>query len=77
MPKFELVKAGDVLWDYRSERAGNTTMRRMGNRRVRIVSIDHERGTARVIWNDFNPEQTYTRQQVERLRRTRGKESGQ
>lgn len=29
--KFEKVKAGDELWDYHSERAGNTTMRRWGN----------------------------------------------
>lgn len=40
--KFTLIKAGDVLFDYHSERAGNTKMRRVILRR---------RGTAD-SWND-------------------------
>jgi hypothetical protein len=48
---------------------GNTTVRAMGTWDVRILSIDHEKGSARVSWNG-NPAQTYYRRSVERLRRT-------
>lgn len=75
--KFEKVKAGDRLWDYHSERAGNTTMRRWGNWEVEIVSVhpDEEKpylSYAIVRWNG-NREQRYSRRQVERLRAKPGK----
>lgn len=73
--KFETIKAGDVLWDYRSERAGNTTMRRWGNWSVKIIEIDHAAGWARVSWNG-NPSTKWYRHNLEKLRRTKGKESG-
>lgn len=74
--KWATVKAGDVLWDYHSERAGNTKMRRWGNWPVRIVEIDHEAGSAVVVWNSFNRPEKWSRRRVERLRRTKGKEQG-
>ena len=73
MPKFETIKVGDLLWDYHSESAGNTTMRRWGNWPVEIISIDTEKRTAVVIWNG-NREKTYSEYQLRRLRRTTGKE---
>jgi len=72
--KFEKIKAGDVLWDYHSVRAGNTTMRRWGNWRVRIIEIDHAAGFAIVSWNGNQP-QKWFRRQLEKLRREMGKES--
>lgn len=70
--KFHTVKAGDVLYDYHSEFAGNTTARRWGNWKVEVISIDHEAGFAVVRWNG-NPESKWYRRKVERLRRKPGK----
>ena len=75
MIKWETVKAGDQLWDYHSERAGNTTMRRWGNWPATIVEIRHAESFAVVRWNG-NPPTKWHRRQVERLRRTKGKERG-
>jgi hypothetical protein len=73
--KFEKIKAGDELWDYHSERAGNTTMRRWSNWRVEVRSVDAVARTAVVSWNG-NPDQTWTCYRLERLRRKPGKERG-
>lgn len=70
--KFHAVNAGDVLYDYHSERAGNTTARRWGNRTVKVIEIDHENGVAVVSWNG-NEREKYYRHQIERLRRKPGK----
>lgn len=72
--KFETIKAGDVLWDNHRERAGNTTMRRWGNWQVTIIEINHAEGWAKASWNG-NPPQRWHRRQLERLRRTKGKET--
>lgn len=71
--KFELVKPGDTLYDYHAERAGNSTMRRWSNWPVEILAIDAVAQTARVRWNG-NAAQTYTKRQIEGLRRKPGKE---
>lgn len=71
--KFAGVKAGDTLYAYYSERAGNTTMRRWSNWKVQVISIDHEKGTA-VVSKNGNPRQTYYKHEIERLRRKPGKE---
>lgn len=72
--KFETIKAGDVLWDNHRERAGNTTMRQWGNWQVTIIEINHAEGWAKASWNG-NPPQRWHRRQLERLRRTKGKET--
>ncbi len=51
MVAFASVKAGDVLYDVRQTRMGNTTMRRWGWWEVRVIEIDHEAKTALVSWN--------------------------
>ena len=76
--KFEKVKAGDVLFDYHSEQAGNTTMRRWCNWEVEIISVhpdaEHRHLSYAIVrWNN-NREQRYTLRQVERLRAKPGKE---
>jgi hypothetical protein len=76
--KFDKVKAGDRLWDYHSERAGNTTMRRWGNWEVLIVRIEERHGMrgAVVRWNVVNPEEWWPARRVAKLRRERGPERG-
>lgn len=64
--KFERVQAGDVLWDRHRTKQGNTTMSRMGEWDVKVISIDQEKGTAVVSWNG-NRERLYGRYQIERL----------
>jgi hypothetical protein len=67
--KFDAVKAGDTLYDVRRGKAGNTTMSRINVWSVRVVSVDADNKTARVRWNG-NPERTYGRREIERLRRS-------
>lgn len=74
--QFDLIKEGDVLYDYHSERAGITTMRRWGNWEVKIISIDRASRSAVVRWNGNRPE-TYYYTQLTRLRRKPGKEREQ
>jgi hypothetical protein len=66
------VKAGDVLYDYHSEQAGNTTMRRWGNWTVRVVEINHVEGWALVSWNG-NPVRKKYAAYFATLRRSPGK----
>jgi hypothetical protein len=66
------VKAGDVLYDYHSEQAGNTTMRRWGNWTVRVIEINHAEGWALVSWNG-NPVRKKYAAYFATLRRTPGK----
>lgn len=51
MPKWELVKEGDLLWERRRQRMGNTTIRQTAYFQVKILSINHEEGFAMVSWN--------------------------
>jgi hypothetical protein len=67
--KFERIEAGQILYDRHRTRMGNTTMTQLGEWSVQIVSIDKEKGTARVRWNG-NPEQTYFRHSLEKLFRS-------
>jgi hypothetical protein len=64
--KYELVKAGDELYDCHRYRMGNTMCSRMGTWRVRILEIKD--GGAMVSWNGNGPE-FYPRRRIERLRR--------
>ena len=64
--KFEKIEAGMELLDIHTERAGNTTMRRLGVWHVRVLSVDREKRSAQVSWNGNRPE-TYYARQLERL----------
>jgi hypothetical protein len=72
MVKFSTVKPGDVLYDYHSTSAGNTTARRWANWEVKVVSVDHEAFTATVRWNG-NAVETWSARRISRLRRKPGK----
>lgn len=72
MVAWNTVKAGDYLYQVKSQRMGNTTMRRKAVFGVQIVSIDHEAGRAVVRWNG-NAERTWRRHDIELLRRSKPK----
>lgn len=63
------IKPGDVLYDVRREKMGNTTMSRWGCWEVLVVSIDHEKQTAMCRWN-YNQAKLYRRRDLERLKRS-------
>lgn len=65
--KFSKIEPGMILLDIHSYGVGNTTMRALGSWPVKIISVDREAQTARVVWNSCNPEETYSRRQLERL----------
>lgn len=64
MIKFSKVKPGMTLLDIHSQRAGNTTMTRLGLWEVEIISVDDN--GAVVSWNGNAPTR-WSRSQVERL----------
>lgn len=53
--KFEKIQPGMTLYDRHRERAGNTTMTRLGEWRVIIVSVDAATRTAVASWNGNAP----------------------
>jgi hypothetical protein len=68
--KFETVKAGDVLYDVHGERMGNTTMRRKGVWKVRVLSVEADHAV--VSWNG-NPPRKYWPRDFKSLRRSEPK----
>lgn len=75
MVAFSAIKEGDILWDCRRTRQGNTSLRRMSSWQVKIITIDHDKKTAVASWN-WNAPRTYTVRQIEKLRRTRVQQDG-
>jgi len=69
MAAFDRINVGDILYDCRMQRQGNTTMRKMACWTVRIVSIDSVKGTAMASWNGNAP-RLYSESAIKRLRRT-------
>ena len=51
MIKIESLKAGDVLYDVHSERAGNTTMRREGCWECYVRAVDPSGKWIEISWN--------------------------
>lgn len=68
--KFEKIEPGMTLYDRHRERMGNTTMTRMGEWPVKIISVDTERRTAQVSWNG-NRAETWRENRLRRLYRTK------
>lgn len=64
--KFERIQPGMRLWDRHRERAGNTTMTRLGEWPVDVVSVDSKGRTAVVRWNCNAPE-TYHERRLTKL----------
>lgn len=64
--KFEKIKSGMMLYDRHRERAGNTTMRRLGEWTVQIVSLNAEQRSAQASWNG-NPATTWFAHDLEKL----------
>ena len=59
MIKIESLKAGDVLWDCHSERAGNTMLRREGTWQCQVVEVAPDGSWALISWNG-NKARAYT-----------------
>lgn len=70
MVAFSTVKAGDVLYDCRRQKMGNTTMGRMATWTVRVLSVDPDKRTALCSWNG-NRENTWHEWQLKSLRRSK------
>jgi hypothetical protein len=68
--KFSKIEPGMTLYDVRRTKMGNTTMGEWSLWPVKIISVDREAQTARVVWNSCNPEETYRRSMLERLYKT-------
>ena len=64
--KFEKITPGMQLLDIHRERAGHTTMTRVGCWHVDVVSVDAERRTAVVRWNG-NREEVWSAGRLSRL----------
>lgn len=69
MASFSAIKVGDVLWDCRRQKMGNTTMSRMACWKVRVLEIDPEKRRARCSWNSNTPT-WWGEYQLKPLRRT-------
>jgi hypothetical protein len=52
------LKSGDVVYDARKVRQGNTTIRRLSVWAVRIIDVDAEGGKVIASWNG-NPAKAY------------------
>lgn len=66
MPKFELVKAGDVFFDVGGR---NVWHRCFDVWQVRVISVDPVTKTVVASWNHNKP-RTYTEKHVEKWRRS-------
>lgn len=64
--KFEKIEPGMILYDRHREQAGNTTMRRLGEWTVQIISVDPVKRTAETRWNG-NRVKTMTKRSLEKL----------
>lgn len=67
MASINKLHLGQVLHDYHSYTAGNTTIRKEGHWTVRVVEIDTERQRALCSWNGNTP-RWYSKRQLKRLR---------
>ena len=65
--KFEKIEPGMILYDRHRVQAGNTTMRRMSEWGVIVVSVDKTRRCAEVRWNG-NPPRTWYARALEKLK---------
>lgn len=86
MASLDHIKPGDVLYDSHRERAGNTTMTRMGTWRVHVLAVNPSAtesgavqiGTAQFVLRprsalvswNSNTPTVYPERQIKRLRRT-------
>jgi hypothetical protein len=64
--KFEKIQPGMVLWDRHREKMGNTTMSRLGEWRVEVISVDAAHRNAVVSWN-HNAPRVWSERQLTKL----------
>lgn len=66
---FDRVLPGDVLYDVRRRKMGNTTMSETVSYTVKIIETDTVKDCAFASWNS-NPPKWMGRRQIEKLRRS-------
>lgn len=54
--KFEKIEPGMVLYDRHRYKMGNTTVRSIGEWRVKVLEVDRENRRVRYSWNGNDPE---------------------
>lgn len=69
MTAFSTIKVGDVLFDCRRQKMGNTQMSRMATWRVVIKDVDADKRRALASWNG-NKEEWWSERDLKRLRRS-------
>ena len=72
MAAFNALKVGDVLYQSRKTKMGNTSMSTLSTWRVVVKELDTERRRALVSWNGNQPKWWYERE-LKPLRRTEPK----
>lgn len=72
MAAFNTIKPGDVLYDCRSVRMGNTTMRTLSTWRVVVSEVDATKRMALVSWNG-NKAVWWSERRLKSLRRSPAK----
>ncbi len=65
--KFSKIEPGMTLYDVRRTKMGNTTLSEWSLWPVKIISVNRDNQTARVVWNSCNPEETYNKRDLECL----------
>lgn len=64
--KFEKIQPGMTLYDRHSHRMGNTTLRTIGEWRVKVLEVNAAEREALVSWNGNRPE-TWSAERLSRL----------
>lgn len=59
MATLSKIKPGDVLWDVRRERMGNTMLRRTAVRPVKVLEVHDDHAV--VSWNHNSPQKYYAK----------------
>lgn len=74
MAAFSKIQPGNILWDCRRQKMGNTTMSRMACWAVQVFEVDQEKRRALCSWNS-NKAEWWSERRLQGLRRTPIKEA--
>ena len=67
MANIEKIQPGQILYDYHSVRAGNTTIRKEGHWFVEVIEVDLKNRKALCSWNG-NPAKWYYEKGIKALK---------
>lgn len=72
MAKIENIVPDQTLWDYHRYQMGNTTMKKMGEWRVKVIEVDLEERKALCSWNG-NPPKWFSERSISKWKVNRRK----